>query len=182
MTAIGDRSVAVPSEGRHSCRPCCTLTILGDVTIVLTAGTGTDAISVVGNAQIIVPAGARLTVYAEGSVKFAGKGPANSNAQPISCQFYGVSTSPGGQDIQIAGNGSLSAVVYAPNGDVKINGNGDVMGSVVANKITLVGNAAFHCDEALSERDSNQRFSISKWRELTSAADRARYEALFQDW
>ncbi len=159
-----------------------TLTILGDVTIVLTAGTGTSAIDVAGTAQIIVPLGSKLTVYAEANIKIAGKGLANSNVQPISCQLYGVSTSPGGQDIEVVGNGALLAVVYAPNANVEIKGNGDVMGAVVANKIKLTGNAAFHYDESLATRDSNQPFSIAKWRELTTAADRARYEALFKGW
>lgn len=159
-----------------------TLTILGDVTIVLTAGTGTNAIDVAGTAQIIVPAGSKLTIYVEAHVKIAGKGLANGNVQPISCQIYGVSTSPGGQEFEIVGNGSLAAVVYAPNGNVEIKGNGDVMGSIVANKIKLAGNAAFHYDESLTERDSNQPFAISKWRELTRAIDRAPFEAIFQGW
>jgi hypothetical protein len=72
--------------------------------------------------------------------------------------------------------------VYAPNGDVTINGNGDVMGSIIARKIKLTGNAAFHYDESLAERDSNAPFSISKWRELTSAADRAAYAPRFEGW
>ncbi len=159
-----------------------TLTILGDVTIVLTAGSGTHAIDIAGTAQIIVPAGSTLTIYVEANVKIAGKGLANSNVQPISCQIYGVSTSPGGQDIEVVGNGSLTTVIYAPNGNVDIKGNGDVMGSIVAHKIKLSGNAAFHYDESLAERDSDQPFAISKWRELTSSSDRARYEAVFQSW
>ena len=129
-----------------------TLTILGDVTIILTAA-GIDALSLTGTASIIVPEGAKLTIYIEGNLKLAGNGLANSNTQPASCLIYGASRSPGGQILEIAGNGALKCAIYAPNGDVKINGNGDVMGSIVANKVTLVGNAAFHYDEALAERD-----------------------------
>jgi hypothetical protein len=158
-----------------------TLTIRGDVTIVTTATTG-DAISLTGNAQIIVPDGSRLTLYSAADVKIGGKGLVNANIQPITVQLYGVSTSPGGQDIQISGNGNLVGVVYAPNGDVTINGNGDVSGSVVARNIKLTGDAAFHYDESLAERESNQPFSIAKWRELTSSADKSRYEAVFQGW
>lgn len=159
-----------------------TLTIYGDVILVLTAGSGTDAISVTGNASIIIAEDASLTLYVEGNVKLGGKGLANANTQPISCQFWGVNATASGQELQIAGNGALVAVVYAPNGDVKINGNGDVMGSVVANTITLVGNAAFHYDESLARRDSNTPFTIRKWRELTTAAERAPYEGLFEGW
>ncbi len=56
---------------------------------------------------------------------------------------------------------------------MKINGNGDVCGSVVANDITLVGNAAFHYDESLADFGGNNPFRISLWREITSAAGRS---------
>ncbi len=156
-----------------------TLTVLGDVTIVLTSGAGTQSISVTGNAAINIPDGSSLTIYVQGDVAVAGKGVFNGNNQPISFQLWGTSTSPAGQDIQLSGNGALKAAVYAPNGNVKINGNGDVMGSIVANTITLVGNAAFHYDESLSDRESNAPFTISKWRELTTATDRAGYLSHF---
>ena len=159
-----------------------TLLIQGDVTLVLTAGSAADAISVAGNASIVVPDGSTFTVYAEGKVSIAGRGLFNGNAQPISMQLWGTNTSSAGQQIEVVGNGALKAVVYAPNGDVKISGNGDIMGSVVARNINLVGNAAFHYDESLTERESNEPFGIDKWRELTSETDRARYSSLFNGW
>lgn len=154
-----------------------TLTIQGDVTLVLTAGSGAQAISVTGSASVIVPDGSTLTLYTEGNIKFAGNGLGNANTQPISCQIWGTNTSTGGQDIQLAGNGALKAVCYAPQGDVTINGNGDVMGSIVARSIKLTGNAAFHYDESLANRESNEPFTISKWRELTTEAERQAWAA-----
>jgi hypothetical protein len=38
-----------------------------------------------------------------------------------------LDTTAAGQSIQVAGNGALRCLVYAPNGDVQINGNGDAM-------------------------------------------------------
>ncbi len=172
-TATKWRASSINLSGSES------LTVRGQVTVVLTAGSGAPAITVTGNATINIPDGSSLTLYAEGDVKVGGKGVANSNVRPISCQIWGTNTSPSGQEIQIVGNGALKAVVYAPNGDVKINGNGEVMGSVVARNITLVGNAAFHYDESLANEGTVEPFSISKWRELTSDTDRARYEAIF---
>jgi hypothetical protein len=159
-----------------------TLTVRGDVTLVLTTAGHGDVLSVTGNASIIVPDGSSFTVYVEAGAKIGGRGLFNGNAQPASCAIYGTSTSPGGQEIQIAGNGALKCVVYAPNAEVRLNGNGDVMGSVVANRIVLVGNAAFHYDEALAQRENNEPFSISKWRELGTAGERAPYLPLFQGW
>jgi hypothetical protein len=159
-----------------------TLTILGDVTLILTATSGMNAISVTGNAGIIVPAGSTFTVYTEGNVRIAGNGIGNANVQPRTLQLWGTNSSAGGQEMQIAGNGALRTVVYAPNASVTINGNGNVMGSVVANDITLVGNAAFHYDESLAHSGDNTPFGITKWRELNTAAGRAVYDAVFAGW
>lgn len=159
-----------------------TLTILGDVTLILTATSGMSAIDVTGNAKIVVPAGSSLSVYTEGDVKIAGNGIGNSNIQPITLQFWGTNPTAGSQEIKIAGNGALRVAIYAPNASVKINGNGDVMGSVVANEITFVGNAAFHFDEALANYGNNTPFGITKWRELGTAESRAAYDDVFSGW
>lgn len=160
-----------------------TLTILGDVTLILTAGTGDEALKLAGNAAVVVEEGSTFTVYVEGNVSIAGKGGLiNRNANPGSAQIWGTSHSPAGQTIDVAGNGSLVGVIYAPKADVTLNGNGDVMGSIVAENITVSGNAAFHYDEALAERDGNEPFRIAKWRELSTPAERAPYEARFEGW
>jgi hypothetical protein len=159
-----------------------TLTILGDVTLVLTAGSGTSALDVTGNAQLIIAAASSLTVYVEGDFKIAGNGVSNPNARPGTLLIYGTNTSASGQAVHLAGNGALKAVVYTPEGDVKINGNGDVMGAIVARTITLTGNADFHYDEALAESGTGTPFGVASWRELTTAADRARWQSAFQGW
>lgn len=155
------------------------LEILGDVTLVLTAGSGADAISVTGQGAIDIPDGSKLTVYVEGDVRIGGRGLFNSNVQPISCRIWGTNQSTAGQEIDIFGNGGVKAALYAANGDVTLTGNGDVMGSLVARTITIQGNTAFHYDEALANLESNEPFSISKWREITSGADYSRYLRLF---
>lgn len=130
-----------------------------------------------GSGELNVETGAKLEIYAPGDIRIAGNGIMNGGSttatanQPANVQIWGTKTS-GVQTIDIKGNGVLSAVVYAPQGSVTINGNGDVMGSVVANDITLVGNAAFHYDEALANFGGINPFRVSVWRELTSAAQR----------
>jgi hypothetical protein len=169
------RIAAITLSGRQ------TLTILGDVTLILT-GTGIDALSLTGSAALIIADGAKLTVYIEGDMKLGGKGLANFNIQPASCLVFGVNRRAGGQVLEVAGNGALKCAIYAPNAEVRINGNGDIMGSIIGQKVTLNGNAAFHYDEALAGGDGNEPFTIAKWRELNSVDDRARYEAIFRDW
>jgi hypothetical protein len=132
------------------------------VTLVLTATGGGDALTVTGNASIVIAAGSRLRLFVEGGVRIAGNGISNLNAQPITCQIWGTNPTSAGQSIHIAGNGALKTVVYAPNGDVQINGNGDVMGSVVARSIQLTGNANFHYDEALAYGEGAEPFAIAR--------------------
>jgi len=136
-----------------------------------------------GSGALNIGTGASLEVYAAGDINIGGQGVANGGTtaatsnQPINFQIWGTKTS-GTQNIGIAGNGALSAVVYAPQGSVKINGNGDVMGSVVANDITLVGNAAFHYDESLGNFGGNNPYRVTRWDELNKAADRATYSTV----
>ena len=106
-------------------------------------------------------------------MKIAGNGLLNNNAAPVSFQLWATGAAGASQALQIAGNGALKGIVYAPNADVKINGNGDVMGSIVADNITVVGNAAFHYDESLADFGGTSPYGISKWTELTSATQRA---------
>lgn len=159
-----------------------TLTILGDVTLVLTSGSGASAISVTGNAEILIAENSSLTVYVEGDVRIGGRGLANPNVRPLSCLLFGTNASAAGQTIHLAGNGSLTAAVYAPNAAVTINGNGNIMGGVVAQSITLTGNAAFHFDESLKDFTDGMPFGVMSWRELTSAVARQPYLSKFNGW
>lgn len=159
-----------------------TLTIRGDVTLILTAGPGTEALSVTGYAAIVVPAGSSLTIFTDGDVRVAGRGVGNANVQPITFRLFGTTRSVAGQRIQLAGNGALMAAVYAPAAEVRLNGNGHMLGAVVARAIVLTGNAAFHYDEALAAEGEGMPFGVVRWRELDSAADRAPHAAKFAGW
>ncbi len=158
-----------------------TLTILGDVTLVLTATVG-SAMDVTGKAAIIIPDGSSLTLYAEADIKIAGKGVANANHRPSTFRLNGTNAVSGGQSVHVAGNGALKAALYAPNADVQINGNGDVMGAVVGRSVTFTGNAAFHYDESLAHEEDDTPFGVTRWRELTDASARAAWEPVFAGW
>lgn len=159
------------------------LVIRGDVTLYLTAAAGSSAISVAGNASIEIGSGASLVIYTAGDVSLAGNGVLSGGAtdatanNPTKFQLWGTSTSATKQSIGVAGNGVLSGVIYAPNASVKLNGRGSMMGSVVANDITVTGNADFHYDESLVNFSSGNPFRVSEWNEITSATDRAALSA-----
>jgi hypothetical protein len=155
------------------------LTIHGHVTLVLT-GSG-DVIKLTGNDTVALAEGATLKIYTAGNIKLAGKGLLNPNPSPASVFIYGTAADSDNnpatthQEIDIAGNGDLKAVVFAPNADTTINGNGNVMGSVVSGKITMTGNAAFHYDEALARLDTGEPLGLNEWNEFVSFADREAY-------
>ncbi|MBK8857176.1 MAG: hypothetical protein IPN11_05650 [Opitutaceae bacterium] len=149
------------------------------VQVVITLTNTTTSISIGGGSGAVnIESGSQLELYAPGNISIAGNGVMNGGTTaatanlPEAFQIWGTKTS-GVQDISIAGNGVLSGVVYVPQGSVKINGNGDVCGSVVANDITVVGNALFHYDESLGDFGGNNPYRVSLWREITSAAGRS---------
>lgn len=157
-----------------------TLTITGNKIVVIIS-TG-DVSTGGGSGSIQIDNGSRLELYANADVTLSGNGVANGTSaattataqQPINFQIWG--TNPTAQNIDIKGNGVLSAIVYAPSASLFINGNGDVLGSMVAKNVTMVGNAAFHYDESLSDFGGSSPYGISKWTELTSAAQRAEHK------
>lgn len=149
--------------------------VKADVVIILTAGSGTTAFNTGGSGGgVTIASGASLAIYTEGDISLSGSGVANANGDPSTFAVYGTNTTPGAQTIDLVGNGDLRGVVYAPNADITIRGNGAIYGSVVGNTATVVGNAAFHYDEALAKK-GDKTFRISKWREFVSATERAQY-------
>ncbi len=159
-----------------------TLTILGHVTLVITAPAGTSAISTTGSASILIPDGSSLTIYFEGDLKIAGKGLGNDNVQPGSCILWGTNTTEAGQSIDITGRGSLRAAVYAPHGDLTLRGDGDMMGSVVARDLTFVGNATFHYDASLADLSDNAPFGLDTWQLITASTEKKTKAGLFAGW
>lgn len=157
-----------------------TLTILGNVTLVLTDPV--KALSITGKASIVIPSGSSLVLYTPGDVLVAGKGLINANASPSTFRLWGTHTTEDAeQDIDITGNGSLLAVIYAPKANVTLRGNGDIRGAMVAETITLTGNAAFHYDEALANLADHADYRADGWRLLTGT-EAAANEALFSGW
>lgn len=159
------------------------LNITGHVALVLTATTG-DALSMVGNSSIRIPDGSSLTLYASANIKIAGNGVANLNTQPRGLMVYGTALdsdnngSTTHQTIDIAGNGDLKAVLYAPNALTRVNGNGNVMGAFVSGQISLTGNAAFHYDESLGRLDTGEPLGLDEWNEFINFADRQAYASV----
>ncbi|MBS0663533.1 MAG: hypothetical protein JSR48_09720 [Verrucomicrobia bacterium] len=146
------------------------------VVFIMNNRSGTTAISCTGNSQFSVGLNSTFDVYTDGNVRIAGNGMANANNYAASAKFWGTNTTS--QSFDISGNGQLIGIVYAPNGDVSLNGggtNGLMMGAVVAKSITMNGQTTFHYDDSLGRLTTGNPYGISKWRELQSKTERDSY-------
>lgn len=74
--------------------------------------------------------------------------PSTSYSRADHLQFYGISPTDGSTNsINISPPGTLYATIYAPNGDVSINGNVQINGAVVCHNFSGNGNTGFHYDK-----------------------------------
>jgi Putative Ice-binding-like adhesive domain len=66
----------------------------------------------------------------------------------------------------VKGNAQFYGLLYAPNADAKISGSAIVYGSMVANNVTLTGNATIHYDEAFVDYTPSRGFIVGSWNEI----------------
>ncbi len=126
-----------------------------------------NSLSMTGNAGITVsPAGA-VTINVVGSgqsnpIAIAGNGIIDdAKANDFIINYAGTGT------VSVAGNGDSTAILNAPNATMTQQGNGNWYGSIVANNISLGGNAFFHYDRNSSLAPTNNGyFSLISYREI----------------
>jgi len=131
----------------------------------------TGDITVTGNGQITVAPGVNATIFFDNNADIEGNGIVNANNQPDNLLLYGVqptgATTP---YVKLAGNGSITAAVYAPGHDVLVKGgggSGHVFGSVVGKTVTMNGVTNLHYDEALGLAGPVNNYEIASWFEDT---------------
>lgn len=152
-----------------------TLEITDKVVLIFNNHSGVYAMNVGGGGIVAVGNHGQLKIYTNGDVSLGGGGVANNNPQPYSLMIYGTNPTIGGQQISLAGNGMLTASVYAPNADLTVSGgggDGHIFGAMVANRATLVGNTRFHYDESLARLVAGNPYGIAEWRELQTSGER----------
>ncbi|MGJ8650112.1 MAG: DUF7305 domain-containing protein [Opitutaceae bacterium] len=146
-----------------------TLTITGDTRIVVTGD-----MSMSGKAAIRIDSSANVEIYVKGNASIGGNGILNASQKPEQLLVFGTNTSAGGQDIKVAGNGYLSAAVYAPNAVVELKGGGSVgrvFGAVAAYDAKLTGNSHFSYDEALGGYNlGGSGYAVEEWVELVGVS------------
>ena len=158
----------------------CDATTIRDVTIsagrnVRIVGTNTSLSSGIG-----LQSGATLRVYMDGVVTIGNSALTNSNWAGAMQIFTTTS-----DNCSIGGNGSIYACLYAPNAALSCTGGGSsgmLVGSFVARTITATGGMKLHYDEALQLPGAGSPFTITRWYERRSQADRAALGSLTGDF
>jgi len=113
-------------------------------------------------------------IYVTGSLDLTGGGLVNTSGIPANCQIFAhpyaipSTYNPTAGTIRLDGGAQVAAAIYAPYRDADIGGTGDIFGALIANKITVVGDAFLHYDESLQNlRDDGKAFvERLYWREL----------------
>ncbi len=130
------------------------------------------AISLSGNAGIILDPGVYVRLFVKGDADITGNGVTNPNS-PLNFQVYGMAR-PKNADgspvdpgvLKIAGNGGFSGTVYAPGHNVRLVGGGtndNIFGSFVGWKISMTGVQAVHYDEALADGGLISDYKVVSW-------------------
>lgn len=86
-----------------------------------------------------------LNVAAAGTIDLTGGSLSNPLLVPGNFQILYAGTN----QVVINGGSAAATLVYAPNASFKLNGGGDLYGSVIANKVADLGGGAIHYDRRL---------------------------------
>ena len=109
-----------------------------------------------GNSKMRIEPGSTLTVYVSGrtslgnSFDMDGIAPVNDAGQPV-FSLYSLNRSAAMPGVSISGNAKVSGTVYAPHTAVRLDGSGELFGSVLGRRVEVPGGTGLHYDEALAE-------------------------------
>ena len=136
--------------------------------------------------------GATLTIHVGGDFIVSGNSSAivNPDDSPTRLTVYGT-----GKDdpttsndetplFKLAGNGAFYGAVYAPNAQISLDGSGnsgEMFGAVVGLRITFGGGFQFHYDEALADFVTEGEKKVTRWVELTDAAQKRNMATILND-
>lgn len=129
---------------------------LGDDVVIYVKG----SVKINGNASIK----GQGIIVSEGIIDLTGNMSHQLN-QPANIAFVSLSS----KESKITGNGEIAGVFFAPNGILKIAGNSQIFGAVVANQIDFTGNADIEYNADLMDSDvtwnPSRLFQMNKWGE-----------------
>ncbi len=121
------------------------------------------------NAVITIAPGAQATIYIQKQMTLRNNSVFNRNGAPGNVTICGADgCPPGTKELIVENNGEFWGSYYGPDTEAWVSNNGIVYGSLVAGKIMLDNNEAFHYDRALKNKQGPVNGGLEKiaWREL----------------
>lgn len=117
-----------------------------------------------GQSVIALVSGAKLNVFqgAAGSFSLSGQGVQNQDQIPSDFNVVSAST----RSVNVTGQGSLYATLYAPDAAVSISGQGEFFGAVIGNDVTLSGMGTVHYDKSATSPGIHQAMAIVAYWEI----------------
>jgi hypothetical protein len=157
-------AVAVPAG-----LTCTDESVGGQQTLTLSSAVGAYCftnLSVGGGGTIAVDG--PVTVYVTGQFSAGGNTTMGSSTDPKNLLL--VLTSPQTGSLgSLSGTTVFSGAIYAPNGAINVSGDAQVYGSIMANSVTVSGNARVHYDTSLTQVTTipgPYAVRMQSWREL----------------
>jgi len=145
---------------------------LNNKTMVITAPTvllieGDFSISG-GSSGITIAPGASLQIYMAGATtSIAGQGIVNKAGRPANFSYWGL---PSNTLVKVQGNGDFIGTIYAPSAQLVLGGGGasgdDFMGAAVAGSVKMGGHYKVHYDESLLPFGQRRGYTIVTWNEV----------------
>jgi type II secretory pathway pseudopilin PulG len=134
--------------------------------LTLTSGVyNVNSISLSGQATITIIGAVTLNVYGNGTTPIDLEGGSVTNASGIASNFQINYAGTG--TVKVAGGASTYLTVDAPEAAVRLVGNTDIYGSIIANTINDGGGAHFHFDRnTIAPVPSASFYTLLSFREL----------------
>jgi hypothetical protein len=103
--------------------------------------------------SIVLDPNVHAKIYVAGNVNVKASDLNNQSYRAAKLEIYGIQPPANqSQSIAISLGSDLYAAIYAPGHSIQFTGNGDVIGSIVANSFSASGKLQLHYDEALASQ------------------------------
>lgn len=161
-----------------------TLSISGNGSLTLGGGLYNFCeLDMSGNASLAIAAGVEAEIFVDspddpnsgcpsgtGNVNLSGNGTVNPSENPLALQLYVYGLNDGNGTATISGNGNFYGVLYAPNSQVTISGNGIISGGLAGRTVTISGNG-FNWDSRAGtlQASSTGLYFRTAWAQCTPA-------------
>lgn len=162
---VNGRYLYTDSTGGVQLNGSATLTITGPVDLILT-----DNLQMNSHGRILLTSvsGSQpsMNLYAYGVVQIGGDGLQNTTNVPAKANVYSM----GSAAVELKSDVDFTGVLYAPNAEIQLNGNGNINGALVGNSITFNGNPKLHYDIQLGGSAASPYYAVKSWVELTDGS------------